>query len=395
MNKSNKSLISILVPCYNNQRYLTQALESIFNQSYPNLEIIIGDDKSDEFDEIELNVWINTNRTDNIKRILVVKNEINLGTVANLENMLHKSTGEFIFFLAADDILFNESVLENFYKKAIALGSDAEFFTAQTEMWDISLTKKIGDFISDEDIDKIRTFSTEQLFGESAYRPFIPASNFYRRTIFDKVGSFSGQYRLIEDWSMQLRCLRKGIKIYYLDMVSIKHRDGGISHGNTIHPSRTFLQFYCDLLNAYVNEVRPYESILSLYDRKRAKKFYEDRLRAYYTIHLPNYQKSTGQLTIASDIKAPPQEHLSKKIGIIKIFRYFKQVLKVSSSLKSLVLLLSFCTLFFIASGTVTLLERSFARFVSDIFLFLAFSSAAFLLVEIVVKIIIYCKRNK
>ena len=86
-------LISILVPCYNNQQFIYELLESIFAQTYHRLEVLIGDDASQNFNDRQLVNWLTNNRPEWLDRISVYRREVNIGTVANLEDLQAKSEG--------------------------------------------------------------------------------------------------------------------------------------------------------------------------------------------------------------------------------------------------------------------------------------------------------------
>lgn len=95
----NNTLISIIVPVYNSERYLKDCLESIINQSYKNLEIIlINDDSKDKSGEICDKI------ADRDSRIRVFhKNNEGVSVARNYG--LGKSNGEYIYFSDSDDIL--------------------------------------------------------------------------------------------------------------------------------------------------------------------------------------------------------------------------------------------------------------------------------------------------
>ena len=399
-------LVSILVPCYNNQDYIAELLQSIFKQTYSNIELLIGDDASKNFNAESLINWINKNRTPNIKRIVLVENEENLGTVANLENLQKRSSGEFLFHIAADDALYDCNVIQDFYNKMLKIGSDAEMIVAQTEFWDSKLKNKIGEFLSEESISLIKNSTPEQLFAECSYHPFLPASHFYRRSLLKKIGPLAEQYCLIEDWPMQLRAMRLGVKPYYLDIVSsIKHRDGGISHGNTLHPNSTYLVFYRDLLNVFLNEVKPYQNMLSAADYKRAEKYYQDRVRAYYTNHLPNFRKQNSTVVVetvasvnklgnqisatkaAAFAELPPNQLIKWKIrNKIKTFAFFLARNNV------IYLTLKIMLLFFIAAGSINLLPNSLGPVLCICFLLGGLLSAFLIMGEIAIKFLLYVR---
>lgn len=305
-------LISILVLCYNNQHYIYENLKSIFEQTYPNIEVLIGDDESEDFDAEALIQWINKNRTGNIKHIAIYENEENQGTVANLEHLQNESEGEYLFQIAADDVLFDENVIQSFYDRAMELGDEGKYITAQTEMWDKDLEKKLEDFLKDEWIDLIKNGSARDVFGELSWHACLPACSFYRRDLIEKIGKLSDSYRLVEDWPWALRMTRMGIKPYFLEIQSsIKHRDGGISHGNTLQSKKAFLTYYRDVLKAYTMEVAPFRDLLTQKEYKRACKNHNDQIRAYYQIHLPEYLK---QCKSAQQINIKPKQQIKTEL---------------------------------------------------------------------------------
>ena len=290
--KNQEPLISILILCYNNQDLLYENLKSVFIQDYSNLEIIIGDDASENFNVEVLINWLSKNRTPNIKRIRIIENEENIGTVANVEKLQDEAKGEYILSIAADDVLYDKNVIKSFCAKAEEIGEEDIYIIAQTELWNNNLTKKIDDFVSQDIIALLKNGTARDVFAECSWHACLPAVAFCNRSIISKIGKLSPTFKLVEDWPMYLRLARMGVKPYFLDIrSSIKHRDGGISHGNTLHSQKKFLIYYNDLLTVYRREVEPFKDLLTEEEKKRAEKYYKDRINAYYSIHLPEYAK--------------------------------------------------------------------------------------------------------
>jgi glycosyltransferase involved in cell wall biosynthesis len=93
-------LVSILIPTYNRPGYFGLALESALNQTYKNIEIIIGDDSTNnETEELVKKSYLN--RYTNIK---YYHNEKNIGQFDNDLKLYDMATGEFINFLMDDDL---------------------------------------------------------------------------------------------------------------------------------------------------------------------------------------------------------------------------------------------------------------------------------------------------
>ena len=294
-----KPTISLLVACYNNQEYIYSCLRSIFSQTYPKIEILIGDDCSSEFNDEALINWINKYITPNVIKIAIFHNDENRGTVANFEQLQEKSTGEYLFNIAADDNLFNKNVLDNLYTCAQKTG--AEIVVSDTEMWDHELHKRLDSFIKPDTIELLEKGSARDLFAVCAYKICLPASFLYKRSVLEKVGRLSSQYRLVEDWPMHLRLLAQRVKpVYDGTAPSLKHRDGGLSHGNSLQSKKTFLIYYNDIINLYANEIEPHIDLLTDEEKKRIKTIANDRIRAYYKIHVPEYYKCCeGKLDVA------------------------------------------------------------------------------------------------
>ena len=97
-------LVSVIVPIFNADKYLTQCLESIINQNYKKLEIILIDDGSKDN-----SLYICQQFADWDNRIKVVK-KLNGGVSSARNAGLEVATGEFVYFVDADDYLFPETI---------------------------------------------------------------------------------------------------------------------------------------------------------------------------------------------------------------------------------------------------------------------------------------------
>lgn len=92
-------LVSVIVPVYNVEQYIDDCLNSIRQQSYSNLEIIIVEDCSTD----NSNAAIKTHLED--KRVKVIHHEVNSGLSAARNTGIDAATGEFIMFVDSDDLI--------------------------------------------------------------------------------------------------------------------------------------------------------------------------------------------------------------------------------------------------------------------------------------------------
>lgn len=95
-----KPLVSIIIPTYNRERYISQCIESAINQTYDNIEIIIGDNQSTD------NTWsIINDYALKDSRIHPFQNEVNIGPALNWQNCFLKAKGEFLKIIWSDDYI--------------------------------------------------------------------------------------------------------------------------------------------------------------------------------------------------------------------------------------------------------------------------------------------------
>lgn len=266
---------TIILLHYNQMKYIEEAISSIMNQTYKDVELIIADDCSTEFDYQKIEQIIKKLNKNNYKyKILTMKE--NSGTIKNLNNAIAHSTGDFIHFLASDDVLFDDKVIEKFVKEF--KDKTKNIITAQCLMCDDEL-KNGKPYV---DVKMAKSFNqkgVKPLFEKmSEYCLYCAGATVYRKKILVDNNLFDETYEYIEDWSSWLQLLRKGEMIYYVDFVAYKHRDGGISHSEYTPETlpKHVKKYYQELLDITVNEVFPYINGYRLSEQYRiVKRFYD------------------------------------------------------------------------------------------------------------------------
>lgn len=106
-------LFSIAVVSFDQERFIRDCLDSIFLQKYDNIELIICDDHSCDFEHQTIREYIEANKSENIKNVIIFRQQKNVGISLNCQKAFELSHGEYIKFQAADDMLSHENVLSN------------------------------------------------------------------------------------------------------------------------------------------------------------------------------------------------------------------------------------------------------------------------------------------
>jgi glycosyltransferase involved in cell wall biosynthesis len=193
MQKQNPK-ISVIMSAYNADRYLSEAIESILGQTYPDFEFIIIDDgSSDATQSIVLDY---AERDD---RIIPIINEENIGLTRSLKKGLSIAEGEFIARMDADDI----SLPDRFEKQVV-------FFQSHPE---IGLLGGVYEVIDEngEDCGKSGILPQDdisirwRLLYQNA---FVHSTIMVRKTCVEQVGGYNKEFRYSQDYDLWSRVMR-------------------------------------------------------------------------------------------------------------------------------------------------------------------------------------------
>jgi glycosyltransferase involved in cell wall biosynthesis len=102
-------VVSVLMPCFNHESYVVLALNSIAASTYESIELVIIDDCSIDgsFDLVQSWSTENANR---FTRVIIKKHTSNRGISATLNELISHATGQYITFLASDDLLVSDGI---------------------------------------------------------------------------------------------------------------------------------------------------------------------------------------------------------------------------------------------------------------------------------------------
>ena len=114
-------LISVIIPVYNVEKYIEDSLNSVLNQSFKDIEVICVDDESTDNSLRILNEFEARD-----KRVKVISQK-NKGNGGARNTGLKHASGDYVYFLDADDLLF-ENALEKMYRNAKSNQSDLVIF---------------------------------------------------------------------------------------------------------------------------------------------------------------------------------------------------------------------------------------------------------------------------
>ncbi len=193
-----RPLISVVMPAYNHDRYVAAAIESVLGQTYPEWELIVIDDASQD------GTW-EVLQSFKDARLRLKRHEVNQGAYATLNEALEMAKGEYIAIINSDDV-FATNRIDRLLEEAGASGEREVFaFT------DVDFIGPAGEPANEHS----RAIAYREMLAACdaltrevwflAGNPAITTSNFFfSRTLANKVGDFA-PLRYTHDWDWALR----------------------------------------------------------------------------------------------------------------------------------------------------------------------------------------------
>lgn len=200
-------LVSIVIPCFNSEKYLPQAIESALKQDYDQLEIILVDDGSDDNS-------LRVASTFQDKRLKIIKQK-NQGACSARNSGLKVTTGKYIKFLDADDILAHGVI-----RKQVA---QAESVDESTIIFGYA-KNFVGDTSNPERYPKSIHKVDQEFLTELVLKNILTSCPLYRRRLLVSMGGFDTGLKYRQEWALNLRLYLTGSKFKYFNTMTYYRR---------------------------------------------------------------------------------------------------------------------------------------------------------------------------
>jgi glycosyltransferase involved in cell wall biosynthesis len=222
----NYPLVTVFVGCFNQSRFVEECLESVRNQTYPNLQVIIFDDCSKDNSVSVIDTWLKKYRLD----WQFIPQTTNIGICASLNEVLRLARGKYISMVAADDVWLPDKTAR---QVEMMEQMPADVGVLYSDAFQID---ENGETLPEMFIEAHRKFIVPPegfLFDVLWEGNFIPAmTTLIRSECFTQLGTYD-ENLCFEDWDMWMRISRI-FRLAYDKIPAAKYRIVSSSAGRTM-----------------------------------------------------------------------------------------------------------------------------------------------------------------
>lgn len=214
----NNPLVSIIVITYNSSAFILETLESIKTQTYKNIELIISDDSSTDKTIALCSNWLKTNYI-HFKNVKIIQTPQNIGISGNCNHGLREASGEWIKYIAGDDMLTNNCI-ERFVEYAF-IHTDSNFFSCDLEVFN----DENHYYIQQKGTRLNKKNSKQQLkYFIGCNSRINGPSLFINRTALIKLGGFNEEFPMVEDYPLYIKITSEGNIIRFIPEILVRWR---------------------------------------------------------------------------------------------------------------------------------------------------------------------------
>lgn len=231
-----KPLVSVICVCYNQGNYVSECLQSVLNQDYSPIELIITDDASTDNSLEKINEFLIENPS-----TVFIQNKDNIGHCATFNKGLKIAKGKYIIDLAADDLLLPNRISQ---QVAAFEKLDETYAVVFTDAYIINEKgETLNTFYKRDERGKLTQKVPSGFVYKELIRKMVISSPtmMMRKSVLDELGGYD-ETLSYEDYDFWVRSSRK-YKYHYLDALLTKKRKVSGSQG---------IQFYRKAQNQHL-----------------------------------------------------------------------------------------------------------------------------------------------
>ena len=216
-----QALVSVCVITYNSAKTIVETLDSIFSQTYENIELIISDDYSTD-DTIRICEEWKKVKGGRFRHCELITTEANTGTSANCNRALKAAKGDWIKTIAGDDLL-NPNAIEVMTGYCVANHKEVCFSRLDYFGDEERILEKRATY--EPFYEKYKTLDKKGQYRLLLKQCVLPgASMFYSKKLIEEINYIDESYPFYEEWPTFLKFSEKGYDVPYIQDQLVKYR---------------------------------------------------------------------------------------------------------------------------------------------------------------------------
>lgn len=252
-------LVSVVVITYNSEKFILETLESIKEQTYPNLELIISDDNSKDNTVSICQEWIQKHSS-RFKNVQIITSPINTGIPANCNRGYRNAKGIWIKGIAGDDALEKDCISKyidftNMYPQASICHSKQHCFNDTFNPSSLNIEKEIKYLNC---LYSVSPNYKRQFFYLCLSNSIAAPTVFMKKSLFEAVGEFDESISMCEDYPMWLKITKNGYPFYFLNEYTTLYRMHSDSVFGRDSINYLFKRFFKQDDIVYKHYIKPY-----------------------------------------------------------------------------------------------------------------------------------------
>lgn len=327
------SIVSIIIPCYNGEKFIDNSIESVYIQDYSPLELIVVDDESTDGSAERIQAWQSkfTEKGNQLKYVY----QKNRGLGGAIDTGLKHVTGAYLTLLDADDVFLPDAIS----KKARFLDEYPDYAGVRNNGWRVCGEERRL-FINSEEEKKITNLFTALSFGKTnnwagtyMIRTALLFEAYPDRNI--NPSRFGQNFQILLPISYHR-------KFGYIDEPLMEYRIQKNSHSKSSNPEKQYKldeinakgwrDIYMDILDRFVTDPQEYATYLAGYNsvfyrgamlRAAAHAQKENLWESYRQLCKTGYASLNDHIIYASAMRSPV-------VIPLKIARRLKNIIEKS-----------------------------------------------------------------
>ena len=199
----NGPLVSVLIPAFNSENFICQCIESVLDQDYAPVEIIVVDDGSTDKTSVKLCGYTG----------IKVLSQANQGACEARNKAIHAASGKYIKFLDADDYLLagalaaQVELMETLDSRSIVYGD----YSILRE----GVIKAVSNSVIDHESDQLAQLVMANI---------LTSTPMHRKGLLVGIGGFDARFKSGQEWNLHVRLAAAGVKFVYSPGAVYVHR---------------------------------------------------------------------------------------------------------------------------------------------------------------------------